>query len=244
MERKVWVCVFGNIHRITAHRLNWEPVCSCPKASLQFQPFPWSHWCSSHSAPPLPAARPGPTASRLLPHPLSPCGPQDHLLLSSLTLSCGLYFPCASQSIWSRLPSFPLFKVMFYCPDQTLRSFRTGAGHSLVHLARPLWAPGSVLSVQRCSPGPPRSSHFRLLFFLIFIYSYLFIWLHGVLVVAHRIFSWGMWALVPRPEMEPGPPTLGVPSLSHWTTGEIPVIIFRPTQVIQENLTIATSLII
>ena len=31
-----------------------------------------------------------------------------------------------------------------------------------------------------------------------------------------------MWALVPGPGMEPGLPTLGVPSLSHWTTGEIP----------------------
>ena len=30
--------------------------------------------------------------------------------------------------------------------------------------------------------------------------------------------------LVPQPRVEPGPPALGVWSLSHWTTGEVPEI--------------------
>ena len=34
--------------------------------------------------------------------------------------------------------------------------------------------------------------------------------------------SCGMWALVPWPGIEPGPPALGVWDLSHWTTREVP----------------------
>ena len=56
---------------------------------------------------------------------------------------------------------------------------------------------------------------------------YLFIWLCQVLVVAQgifvalcRIFSCGMWDLVPWPGMEPRPPALGVQS--HWTTRGVP----------------------
>ena len=29
-----------------------------------------------------------------------------------------------------------------------------------------------------------------------------------------------MWDLIPPPGIEPGPPALGVGSLSHWTTGK------------------------
>ena len=36
--------------------------------------------------------------------------------------------------------------------------------------------------------------------------------------------SCGMWDLVPWPEIEPGPPALGIWHLSHWTTREVPVI--------------------
>ena len=43
-----------------------------------------------------------------------------------------------------------------------------------------------------------------------------------VLVVVCRIFSWGMWYLVPWPGIKPGPPTLRVWSLNHWTTREVP----------------------
>ena len=35
-------------------------------------------------------------------------------------------------------------------------------------------------------------------------------------------FIWRMWDLVPWPRIEPGPPTLGVWSLSHWTTRAFP----------------------
>ena len=57
----------------------------------------------------------------------------------------------------------------------------------------------------------------------------LFIWLHLVLVATWSIFScgiWilshGMWDLVPWPGIEPGSPALGVWSLSHWITREVP----------------------
>ena len=55
--------------------------------------------------------------------------------------------------------------------------------------------------------------------------------LSQILVVARDVLdlrcglqtlSWDMWDLVPWPRVEPGPPALGVQSLSHWTTGEIP----------------------
>ena len=36
-----------------------------------------------------------------------------------------------------------------------------------------------------------------------------------------QTLSWGMWDLIPRPGMEPGPPVLGAWSLSHWTTREV-----------------------
>ena len=40
----------------------------------------------------------------------------------------------------------------------------------------------------------------------------------SVFIVACRIFSCGMWDLVPWPRIEPRPPALGARSLSHWTT--------------------------
>ena len=63
-------------------------------------------------------------------------------------------------------------------------------------------------------------------FFLGSWFKKLFIWLHGVLVVAHRIFkcsrwtlSCGIWDLVPWPGIKSGPPALGP---SHWITMEEP----------------------
>ena len=58
---------------------------------------------------------------------------------------------------------------------------------------------------------------FPFLFFL-----YLFICLCRGFVATCGLFSWGMWDLVPRPGIEPGPPALGMQSLSHWTTREVP----------------------
>ena len=40
----------------------------------------------------------------------------------------------------------------------------------------------------------------------------------SVFIVACKIFSCGMWDLVPWPGIEPRPPALGAQSLSHWTT--------------------------
>ena len=44
--------------------------------------------------------------------------------------------------------------------------------------------------------------------------------------MAHGIFSWGMWDLVPWPRIELGTPWLGVQSLSLWTTREVPSFVF------------------
>ena len=64
----------------------------------------------------------------------------------------------------------------------------------------------------------------------VFIFEYLFIWLHWALVAARRIADLfcGMWTLscsmlylVPQPEIEHQPPALGVQSLSHWTSREV-----------------------
>ena len=46
--------------------------------------------------------------------------------------------------------------------------------------------------------------------------------LHEVLVAAYRLFSCSMWDLVPFLGIKPRPPALGVWSLSHWTTREVP----------------------
>ena len=40
-----------------------------------------------------------------------------------------------------------------------------------------------------------------------------------------QTLSFGMWDLVPWPGIEPGPPALGVKSLSHWTTREVPQLL-------------------
>ena len=45
--------------------------------------------------------------------------------------------------------------------------------------------------------------------------------MQNLLVVACE-FSCSMWDLVPSPGIEPRPPALGVQSLSHWTTKEVP----------------------
>ena len=54
----------------------------------------------------------------------------------------------------------------------------------------------------------------------------LFIWLPQVLVEACGIFSCGMRALVPWPGVKPRLPAWRVRSLSHWTTWEVPSLLF------------------
>ena len=55
-------------------------------------------------------------------------------------------------------------------------------------------------------------------------WSYLFICLCQVLIVAHGIFCLccGMWDLVPWPGIKLRPPALRAQSLSHWTTRKVP----------------------
>ena len=79
--------------------------------------------------------------------------------------------------------------------------------------------------------------------FLHFLFKniHLFLWLCQVSVVAHRIFSLrcdmrdllqqahpssGIWDLVLGPGIKPRSPALGVRSLRHWTTREVPLLSF------------------
>ena len=50
---------------------------------------------------------------------------------------------------------------------------------------------------------------------------FLFIWLHQAFFVALRIFSYGIWDLVPQPRIKLRTPALGTWSLTHWTTKEV-----------------------
>ena len=48
----------------------------------------------------------------------------------------------------------------------------------------------------------------------------------SMFVEALEFFSCGLWDLVSWPGLEPRPPALGVQSLSHWTTREVPVLFY------------------
>ena len=62
--------------------------------------------------------------------------------------------------------------------------------------------------------------------FCFVLFCFVSIWLHGVLVAACGMFNHGMQGLVPWLGLKPGSPALGVPSLNHWTTREVPVSVF------------------
>ena len=47
-----------------------------------------------------------------------------------------------------------------------------------------------------------------------------------ILYLAMLGLSCSMWGLIPWPGIKPGPPALGVWSLSHWTTREVPILFF------------------
>ena len=70
--------------------------------------------------------------------------------------------------------------------------------------------------------------------FFLFVYLFLFIWLHWVLLqhvgssvflAGCGIFHWGKWNLISWPGIEPGTPALGMWGLNHWTTRESPASI-------------------
>ena len=72
---------------------------------------------------------------------------------------------------------------------------------------------------------------------LLFFKKIFIIWLCWVLILALRIFSCGIWDLVPWPEsVEPRPPALEAQSLSHWTTRKVPVQHFRVCKVLSQSL--------
>ena len=109
----------------------------------------------------------------------------------------------------------------------TLRMDGAAGATSLLSAPHPLRSPhssqfarGQAPRLWQSSPPPPpspfqRAGHSA-------HQSHLFIWLCPVFVAAHRLFSLGMWVLVPSTRIESGPPALGAWSLSHWTIREIP----------------------
>ena len=56
--------------------------------------------------------------------------------------------------------------------------------------------------------------------FLIFIYLAVPVLSYGI-----QTLSCGMWDLLSRPGIKPGPLAMGAPSLSHWTTREVLIFI-------------------
>ena len=59
-----------------------------------------------------------------------------------------------------------------------------------------------------------------------FLENYLFLRLHHILGASHRIFTEAWRIQFPGQRPNPGPPALGVQSLSHWTTREVPSLEF------------------
>ena len=120
-----------------------------------------------------------------------------------------------------------------------------------------------LLSPEIDPMSPSLAGGFFFFFFFFFFYHwatreallFLFIWLFWVLVVACRIFSWGiqdplvtacgslscdmgtlscgMWHLVSSPGMEPRTSALGVLNLSHGTTREVLTPWFRQQSQVQ-----------
>ena len=52
----------------------------------------------------------------------------------------------------------------------------------------------------------------------------------GIFSCSQQTLSCGLWGLVPWLGIEPTPPALGTQSLSHWTTGEVPRVVFKVEQ--------------
>ena len=74
-----------------------------------------------------------------------------------------------------------------------------------------------------CSHQSSNSSHLCPLFFFNILFYFILFRLRRVLVAACELLAVAcMRDLTPRPGMEPRSPALGVRSLTHWTTREVP----------------------
>ena len=60
--------------------------------------------------------------------------------------------------------------------------------------------------------------------------SQIFVAACGTFSHSWQILRCGLWDLVPCLGIKPAPPALGTQSLSHWTTGEVPHVVFKMEQ--------------
>ena len=137
---------------------------------------------------------------------------------------CNLAFPMAPESHVRKQQAFP--RDGFVEKSRCLCQKELGENHRYESPQCPVfwngWAALFLFSQKDLREGGWTNS-FYFLKWSLKIFICLLVWLCWVLVVTHRIFSWGMqtlsgslWNLVPWPGIKPGPPALGVWSLSHW----------------------------
>ena len=162
------------------------------------------------------------------------------------TLNSSLSYYTLNQSIFPNVPADPVpcspwdLKV---CGLKQRQKHQHKRGLTLLSLVnRKLVTFAGEMKWEGCckSPHCPQISFFKKTYF----YSFIWLLLQTTALSTHlfpflkKIFifiSWamlglscGMWDLVPWPGIEPGPPALGVLSLGHWTTREVPTHLFQP----------------
>ena len=162
------------------------------------------------------------------------------------TLNSSLSYYTLNQSIFPNIPADPVpcspwdLKV---CGLKQKQKHQHKRGLTLLSLVNhKLVTFAGEMKWEGCCKSP----HCTQISFLKKTYFYSFIWLllQTTALSTHlfpfkkKIFifiSWamlglscGMWDLVPWPGIKPGPPALGVLSLSHWTTREVPTHLFQP----------------
>ena len=163
-----------------------------------------------------------------LPH----TNPESSWFCQNVRKTC-IWAPCVEPSVlfpYLPLPAGQWLSVCGSSPTSWCLSHSLGASISSTswwtgprswHSPRRSWHSGRRTRYPHTVADPP-------LFpgcFLVFIFNEL-INLHQVLVAVCRIFSCTMLDLVPQPGMKPTASVLGVQSLSHWTTSEVPPVVF------------------
>ena len=140
----------------------------------------------------------------------------------------------------------PALAGRFFTTTATWEASLCGRGllskHKSDHVTSAPASPSHPIKKHSTYPLPPGtlfpnftlfSTYQYLKYLLVCLFNiHLFISLCRVLAAACGIFSWGMrtlsrmWDLVPQPGVEPMLTSLGVQSLSHWTTREVSLPIY------------------